>query len=174
MKTYIGLLRGINVGGQKKIKMADLRELFESLGFQSVQSYIQSGNVIFSSEEKELAAKIERAIFDTWGWKVPVFVRTAKEIEAVLANCPYPQEKKEKSYFSLLYDMPSAEKIEAASQISYPNEEFFITEQCIYFYCSTGYGKAKLSNNWFERKLGVSATARNYRTLTKLLELARV
>ncbi len=173
MKTYIAFLRGINVGGQKKIKMVDLRELFESLGFQNVQSYIQSGNVVFTSEGEVFASKIEKAILDSYGWEVPVFVRTPSEIEDVLSQCPFDDDKKVKSYFSLLYTVPSQENIEIASQISYPNEEFHISPQCIYFYCSTGYGKAKLSNNWFEKKLGVPATARNYRTLTKILELVK-
>ncbi|GAB5398873.1 MAG: DUF1697 domain-containing protein [Aureisphaera sp.] len=173
MRTVIVFLRGINVGGHKKIKMADLRDMLTSLGFETVQTYIQSGNVVLQTSEANPETIIENGILDTFGWEVPVFVKTPLEIEAVLAQCPFSEEKKEKSYFSLLHAVPTSENIELASQISYPNEEFHITDQCIYFYCATGFGKAKLSNNWFEKKLGVSATARNYRTLTKMLELAR-
>ncbi|MBX2826811.1 MAG: DUF1697 domain-containing protein [Flavobacteriaceae bacterium] len=174
MKTWIIFLRGINVGGHKKIKMADLRELLVSLGFEAVQTYIQSGNVVLKTSEPDPGTIIEKGIKDTLGWEVPVFAKAPSEIEAVLAQCPFSEEKKLKSYFSLLHAVPTSENMEAASAISYPDEEFHITDSCIYFYCATGYGKAKLSNNWFEKKLGVSATARNYRTLTKMLELARV
>ncbi len=175
MKAYIALLRGINVSGQKKIPMAELRELLSNIGLEAVQTYIQSGNVIFSSSEKEiqkLELKIHEAIKTHFGFEVPILVKTPKELQKVFDDCPFPEEKKVNSYFTLLYAIPDKDLIVDASKISYPNEEFVIINDCIYFYSSTGYGKAKYNNNFFERKLKTTATARNYKTMVKLLELS--
>lgn len=174
MKTYIALIRGINVSGHKKILMADLRQLFENLGFQEVQTYIQSGNVVFHSFAKAMdcEALIFEAIKTQYGWEVPVLVKTAPEIKSILDNCPFSEEIKEKSYFVLLQSIPSSENVSITNSISYPNEEFVITKSCVYLYSELGAAKAKLSTNFFERKLKVNATARNYRTMNKLLEIA--
>ncbi|MCZ6594198.1 MAG: DUF1697 domain-containing protein [Bacteroidetes bacterium] len=173
MEKYIALLRGINVGGHKKILMTDLRSLFISLGFKEVVTYIQSGNVVFSTSEKDdLAIKISEGIKSKYGWDVPVLIKTASEMESVLSNCPFSEEKKEKSYFTLFNETPSEKNIEEVAQLSYPNEEFVITPMCLYFFCATGYGRTKMNVNFVERKLKVTATTRNFRTLVKLLELA--
>ncbi|PKA82565.1 uncharacterized protein (DUF1697 family) [Ulvibacter sp. MAR_2010_11] len=172
MKKYIALLRGINVSGHKKILMTDLKALFEALGFEKVQTYIQSGNVVFTSEKKvNLADIISEAIKKAYGWEVPVLVLTVSEIEAILAHCPFPMEKMEKSYFVLLAQPPLKEDIDATSSLYFPKEEFIITPQCVYLYTEIGAGNTKLSNNFFEKKLKVSATSRNYRTMAKLLSL---
>jgi len=172
MKTYVALLRGINVGGHKKILMADLRLLLESIGFQNAQTYIQSGNVVFSSENNtNLGQKISKAIEGKYGFEVPVLVITPSEIDAVLKGCPFLEEKKQKSYFTLLFDIPKKDLIELVQSMSDLKEEFTITNKCIYFY-SENYGRTKFNNNFFERKLKVIATARNYRTMVKLMELA--
>lgn len=175
MNRYIALLRGINVSGQKKILMAELRELLTKSGFQNVQTYIQSGNVIFQSKEidtKILEISITELIMTHFGFKVPVLVINRKYLKQVFDNCPFVEEKKINSYFTFLYSNPDKSLIDEVSTISYPNEEFIITSNCIYFYCSTGYGKAKYSNNFFERKLKTIATARNYKTVVKLLSLS--
>lgn len=173
MKTYIALLRGINVGGHKKILMADLRLLFESLGFIDVQTYIQSGNVVFSSkEDTNLANKIAEAIEAKYGFIVPVLIKKATELSEILSKCPFSDEKLKKSYFMLLKENPSLERIKITTDFSHPNEEFHIVEDCVYIYYSVGAGKAKMGVNFFENKLKVKATARNYRTMAKLLELA--
>ncbi len=175
MKTYIALLRGINVSGHKKILMADLKLLFENLGFQEVQTYIQSGNVVFQSttKAKECEQLIYNSILKKYGWEVPILVKTASEIKFILDICPFPQEKKEKSYFVLLQSAPSSSTILETKKIKYSNEEFAITNSCIYLYSELGAAKSKLSTNFFERKLKVKATARNYRTMVKLLSLAK-
>ncbi len=172
MNRYIALLRGINVGGHKKLPMAELRELLVSLGLKEVQTYIQSGNAVFDSEEEIAGTYISEAIRKKYGWEVPVLVTSALEVEAILDNCPFPKEKKEKSYFTLLFKPPSTEDIETTLSYQFPDEEYHITPQCVYFYSATGYGKARLSGNFFEQKLKVTATARNYRTMIKLLDLA--
>jgi len=173
MQTYIALLRGINVGN-KQMKMADLKLLFEELGLADVVTYIQSGNVVFASESKNgLAEKISKGIQKSFGFEVPVLVKTVSEIEGILAACPFSEEKKKASYFILLNEPPAKNLMDKVSQEAYPGEEFNITENCVYLFASKGYGVAKCNNNFFEKKLGVAATTRNYRTLAKLIELAK-
>ena len=175
MKTYIALLRGINVSGQKKIPMAELRELLSKSGLQNVQTYIQSGNVIFQSAEEniqKLELKIHDAIKKHFGFEVPILIKAPKDLQRIFNECPFPESQKENSYFTMLYTTPYKVLIEEASKTSYPNEVFIITNDCIYFHCSVGYGKAKCNNNFFERKLKVTATARNYKTMVKLLSLS--
>ncbi|HET8803051.1 MAG TPA: DUF1697 domain-containing protein [Aequorivita sp.] len=174
MKTYIALLRGINVGGQKKLKMADLKLLFEQLGFEAVTTYIQTGNVVFTAKEgASLAARISKEIHTKFGFEVPVLIKTASEIENILANCPFGNPKQEASYFVLLETPPTQELVQATELLENTDEEFVITDSCVYMFCATGYGKTKLNNNLFEKKLKVAATTRNYRTLAKLVELAK-
>jgi len=175
MISYIALLRGINVGGHKKILMADLRLLFEKLNFKNVQTYIQSGNVIFQSTEDNiefLESKIKDQILHQYGFEVSVLVKTHSEIKNILNNCPFTEFKKLKSYFIILQSIPNEELIEKTMQIKYPNEEFQIKNSCVYTYYSKGFGNAKCNTNFFEQKLKVSATARNYNTLKKLIELS--
>jgi uncharacterized protein (DUF1697 family) len=95
MTIYIALLRGINVGGKNKIKMADLKQVFETIGLCEVQTYIQSGNVLFKSNEREeeLRKKIEQAIEKTFGFTVSVILRTAEELECIIGNCPFSEEE---------------------------------------------------------------------------------
>ena len=172
MKRYIALLRGINVGGHKKVLMADLKALFELLGFMEVQTYIQSGNVVFLAEKSSnLDVVISEAINNKYGWEVPVLVRTASEIKRILSDCPFSEEKKAKSYFTLFQQPPLGENIVEFDRQVFPDEEFRTTSNCLYFFCANGYGNVKMNNNLIERKLKVRATTRNYRTLLKLIEL---
>ncbi|UKM65794.1 DUF1697 domain-containing protein [Flavobacteriaceae bacterium GSB9] len=174
MDTFIALLRGINVSGQKKVPMANLRQLFTETGFEKVKTYIQSGNVVFQSAEddvQKIERKIQKAIKDSFDFEVPVLVKTPSQLQQIFKACPFAQEKKENSYFVMLYSIPEKELVDRLKEISYPNETFSITENCVYFYCSTGYGQAKMNNNFFERKLKVTATARNNKTMVKLIAM---
>lgn len=116
--------------------------------------------------------KIHNAIYSHYGFEVPTLVLSPTELKQIFENSPFPQEKKENSYFTMLFSIPEKELVDELSKMTYPNEEFVITDNCIYFYCSVGYGKAKCNNNFFERKLRVTATARNYKTMLKLLSLS--
>jgi len=176
MKTYIALLRGINVGGHKKVPMAELRALLSKSRLENVQTYIQSGNVIFQSNESVkhvLEDSIHNAIKDHFGFEVPVLVRNRAEIKTIFNNCPFPEEKKVNSYFTMLSEIPNKDLVDEASQKIYPNEAYIILKDCIYFFCATGYGNAKFNLNFFERKLKVNATSRNYKTMVKLLSLSQ-
>lgn len=173
MQTHIALLRGLNVGGHKKLKMAALKLLFEGLGFENVVTYIQSGNVVFSANEANgLAERISKEIKKQFGWEIPVLVKTANDIAKILKDCPFEESKKTEAYFMLFATPPNQELMNTVAEISYPNEEFFLASECVYIYFGNGYGNAKLNNNFFEKKLEVAATTRNYRTLAKLVELA--
>ena len=175
---YVAFLRGINVGGHKKIKMADLRIIFERLGHNDVKTYIQSGNVIFKSDvddRSNLEKRISEAIKINYGFEVPVLVKTRTELNNILKNNPYsdPEElAANKIYFVLLKDIPAKEDIETTSTIIFDNESFRITAACVYLRYALGAGKAKCTSNFFETKLKVISTSRNYRTMTKLIELS--
>lgn len=174
MNTYIAFLRGINVSGQKKFPKAEQEQLFGSLGFEKCRVYIHTGNIIFrASEEKEaLTTRIAHAIQEAYGWEVPVLVKTPSEIEAILLKCPFSEEKKAKSYFIMLHNAAEPDRIKALEMQDFPCELFTITEECIYLFSDAGYGKAKCNNNFFEQKLKVTATTRNYNTMNRLLELS--
>ncbi|MBT8310358.1 MAG: DUF1697 domain-containing protein [Flavobacteriaceae bacterium] len=173
MKTHIAFLRGINVSGQKKILMSDLRQMLESVGLREVQTYIQSGNVVFQSalNPSECEQIIFQEIKDTYGWEVPVLVRTFEALSNILNNCPFEEGKREKSYYIILHSQPEKMDMLETQELSIPDEEFLITDECIYIHYAVGAGKAKFGTNWFEKKLNVKATARNYNTMVKLIAL---
>ncbi len=172
---YIAFLRGINVGGQKKIKMPLLRQLLAESGFPEVQTYIQSGNLALraDAEPRVLERALSEAILQHNGWEVPVVVRTVEQLKSILADIPFRGKKYllEQLYFTLLQECPSPESTTSLSELDYPNEELAIDGQTVYLYLGNGAGKAKLSNNLIERKLQVSATTRNLNTLQKMIAL---
>jgi uncharacterized protein (DUF1697 family) len=173
MPNYISLLRGINVSGHKKIVMADLKALYEELGFTNVQTYIQSGNVVFNSKEtntKELEQLLFNAMKAHYGFDVPHLILTAAEIEEALANNPF--QDIEKMYFTFLSEIPTAENLALLKAFNFENEFYEINGKLIYSHYPNGAGKAKLNNNFFEKKLRISATTRNLRTTKKILEMA--
>lgn len=172
MKTYIVLLRGINVSGKNKLPMQDLRNLLNDLEFQNVQTYIQSGNIILTSDYDKLIVckKIKDGILEKFGYDVPVLARTVKEWEEVVANYPYPTENSKIVAFVFLNQKTKETQIEVKG---IKEDEYQIDNDGIYIYCPSGFGNTKISNNLFERKLKVTATTRNYRTTMKLLELAK-
>ena len=179
MGVFIALLRGINVSGQKKIKMADLRSMLQTLPIKKVETYIQSGNIVFGSEEvstEVLAASIKKSISEKFGLDVPILVKSVKDFEQLLKVSPYTDAKDleaGKIYYALLKDAPLDDNFQNLDQKNYPNELFEITPYCVYLNCKNGAGKAKLTNTIIEKKLKVAATTRNHRTMVKLLEMAR-
>jgi uncharacterized protein (DUF1697 family) len=178
METFISILRGINVSGQKKIQMKELKALYESLKFKDVITYIQSGNVIFKSKktaDEKLAKKIEEAIDERYGFNVPVIIRTIEEMKHTISINPFLQQKNidiEKLHVTFLAEKPQQINMETIKKVDYSPDKFIIADKEIYLYCPNGYGITKLSNNFFEQKLKVKATTRNWKTVNKLLELA--
>lgn len=178
MKTYIALLRGINVSGKNKIKMADLRSHLAELDYQDIQTYIQSGNIVFRFTETDprlLQAHIHNKIAEKYGFDVPVLVTTADIIEHVLGHNPFQTETEENPknmYITFLSEIPAEDRIALLSEVDYSPEERYVLEgTIIYFYCQNGYGRVKMNNNFFERKLKVRATTRNWKTTRKLWEM---
>lgn len=179
MKTYISLLRGINVSGQKKILMADLKALYETLKFKDVVTYIQSGNVIFKTDKKEsnqsLAKKIEQSIFKKYSFNVPLIVRSTSEIENIISNNPFLKDSNidtDKLHVTFLSETPEKEKLNSIAQFDYSPDKSIIIDQEVFLYCPDRYGETKFSNMFFENKLKVSATTRNWKTVNKLAEMA--
>lgn len=176
MEKYVAFLRGINVSGQKKIKMAALRESLTKKKVKEVQTYIQSGNLLFASESNdrgELEKKIHQVIEMDFGFDVPVLVLSTSEIDSILLNNPFSKVAEEKNqYFALLHEVPANEMMSNIDPSDYPNEDFELLKNCFYLNCKKGAGKAKLTNNVIERKLKVIATTRNLNTMRKMLELA--
>lgn len=180
MNKYISILRGINVSGQKKILMADLKALFESLSFNNVVTYIQSGNIIFehpSEDKAEIKSKIESAIETKYNFQVPVEVRTDLEFKTILDDCPFENIDLDKDgtkvLITFLSAKPSADKLTEARKFAADSERMELHDQVIYLHCPNGYGRSKLSTTFLEKKLGVVATTRNWKTVSKLYELAQ-
>ena len=178
MPTYISLLRGINVSGQKRVLMTDLKALYESCGFDRVVTYIQSGNVIFNAPDTDatlLRQRIEAAIVGKYGFQVPVTVRSVAAWQTIVDENPFLREdgiELDKLYVTLLADTPAPDLIAALSAFDFPPDRLVIIRDSVYLHCPKNYGESKLSNNFVERKLRTSATTRNWRTMLTLLELA--
>lgn len=179
MQTFIAILRGINVSGQKKILMADLKELYENLKFREVKTYIQSGNVVFKSDSKlsdiQLAKKIEKEISAKYNFEVPVIIRTKEELKNIIDQNPFIKEKDidlKKLHITFLSESPVEEKVESIKSTDFLPDKFSIDGKEIYLHIPESYGETKLSNKFFENKLKVSATTRNWNTVNKLFELA--
>ena len=175
METYIALLRGINVSGQKKVPMAELRELlYKEKNLENLTTYIQTGNIIFQSSEKSeiLESIIHKGIKSHFGFDVPIIVKTRNELQMIFDACPFPKEKKDNSYFIVLNTIPKRDLLKEVEAISFENEEVIIKNDALYFHSSIGYGKSKFNMNIYERKLKVTGTSRNYKTMVKLLSLS--
>ncbi len=159
--------------------MADLRGLYEKLVFQNIITYIQSGNVIFDSVLERPASEIEgeitQAIAQTFGFDVPVIVRGVEELELAITSNPYFVEDAdiEKLFLTFLREEPSRDLIDGISNIDFSPDKFEIIGRCIFGFHSGKYHESKLTNNFFESKLKVSATTRNWKTVLKLLDLTR-
>ncbi|NPV91053.1 MAG: DUF1697 domain-containing protein [Firmicutes bacterium] len=183
MTIYIALLRGINVGGKNKIKMTDLKRMFEAIGLSRVETYIQSGNVLFESSEKEdiLRKKIENEIETIFGFSVVVVLRTAAELEQIIRHCPFSEEEVteaelsnsegESLYVSLLTQAPSPEKTERLNAFRSEGDEYRIKNRDMYLLFRHSIRNSKLANNL--QKLDVPATTRNWKKINKLYALAK-
>jgi uncharacterized protein (DUF1697 family) len=177
MQTYISLLRGINVNGKNIIPMKDLRNLCESLNFTNVITYIQSGNIIFQDTTisvSSLETMISSAISKQFGFEVPVLVLTKETLESIVFNNPFMNLLKDIStlHGTFLSQIPLDNLVEKFRVGIYGVDEYSLCEKIIYLHCPNGYGNTKLSNTFLENKLKVTATTRNWKTITQLLSIA--
>lgn len=177
MQTYIAILRGINVSGQKKIKMDELREALASLGFSNLATYIQSGNVVFQATPEDglsLAQKIHECIEEAFGFDVPVLVRSLEEWQGVVDRFPFKGiEELNRLMVTFLEEKPAHIPVEEIDALKASKDEVVYGEREVYLYVPDGYGKSKLDNNTLERKLKVRATTRNWKTTLTLLEMGK-
>ncbi|WP_405175528.1 DUF1697 domain-containing protein [Paenibacillus sp. FSL H8-0261] len=180
MTTYIALLRGINVGGNKIIKMLDLKAMFQTLGFENVRTYIQSGNVVFESDEGSeslLTGVIERKIHEVFGFEVSVIIRTLAEMENVIANDPFqlsePEEFK-RWYVTFLPAEPSAEVLDKLRTYENGPDKVRFVGREMYVLYEVSVSQSPLFKVPFDRILGMTLTARNWNTVNKLVTMGRM
>lgn len=175
MSTWIALLRGINVGGKNILPMKDLRALLQGLGFENVQTYIQSGNCVFSSPDIDAAsmsARIKGAIQSRFGFAPAVLILAENEMREAIAANPYPQgadDPKSVHFFFLSEPVIAADE-QALDAIKLASEHYTLTDKVFYLFAPDGVGRSKLAAQ-VERILGVATTARNLRSALKVLDL---
>jgi uncharacterized protein (DUF1697 family) len=178
MQTYISFLRGVNMTGHNSIKMTELSAAFFSMGFADAETYIQSGNVIFSDPGKSLPCigeQIEKTILERFGYTIPSMIRTKKELTDLFSANPFagePNFDPSKQAVIFLHDEPSDAQIKKVAHIDYPPDKFMIIGKEIFIYCPNGFGRTKIYTNFFENKMGVIGTARNWKTITTILNIA--
>jgi len=171
---YIAFLRAINVGGKNKIKMTELKDMFESMQLKNVKTYIQSGNVIFDYEIMDtikLANQIEMKIGETFGFLVKTIIRTEDELRNIVNNnllLIEPDIELDKLHVVFMSDIPDPELVLLLDIKKEKNERFLIVSREIYVYCPNGYGKTKLNNSMFEKKLNITSTTRNWKTINNI------
>jgi uncharacterized protein (DUF1697 family) len=173
VNSYVSMLRGINVGGNRKVSMQILKEMYESIGMKNVRTYVQSGNVLFTTESSTSSTKerIQKEIKNAFGFDVLVLLRTKKELSELVQKSPFKQKDETKLHVTFLSQKPTDVPVEELNSAKTGDEDFVIASQEIYLFCPNGYGVTKLSNNFFEKKLKVSATTRNWKTVNTLLAM---
>jgi uncharacterized protein (DUF1697 family) len=177
MQKYISLLRGVNMTGHNSIKMAELASLYKDLGFTEVQTYIQSGNVIFKSSESEddIRNKIERGISEKFSYDIASMIRTVEGLEVLFSSNPYLKEADfdpAKMAVVFLHEHVTDIQSTKVSTVSYPPDKFMICGREIFIYCPNGFGRTKLYTNFFENKMGVTGTTRNWKTIKTIYDIA--
>ena len=177
MNTYIALLRGINVGGHRPLKMDDLRQLFSEMGYKNVSTYIQSGNIVFDAGDETdpafLSTQIAVQIAETFGYEVPVVIRRPDEIRELLANFPFEEKEGWKGYISFLANKPMNEQAAELVACSNAVEQFKIQGAALFSLVDKqAEATPRFSNSFVEQRLGVPATTRNLRTVGRIVDIA--
>lgn len=175
MTLYIALLRGINVGGKHLVKMAELKTLLESIGLRRVKTYIQSGNVVFESEESadSLQGRLEAEFLQAFGFPSTFVLRTLEEWESLIQNCPYPPDalpEGDSIYLSLLTHEPTPEDLAKLPDLREETDEYRFAGREIYMLFHQKISDSKLPAKLL--KMGVPTTTRNWNTVLKLAALA--
>lgn len=179
MPTRIALLRSINVLGKNMIKMPELALAFEKAGFKQVRTYIQSGNIIFETEEESgdvLSEKIRDLIAKQFGLTIQAVVIAPRELSDIVSQNPFakkPGIDLSKQHVTFLDREADPMKAEKLLSYNYPPDEIIIGSRVVYVHCPEGYGRTKYHNNFIEKKLSANATSRNWNTCQKLLEISR-
>jgi uncharacterized protein (DUF1697 family) len=177
MRTWVALFRGINVGGNNILPMKDLVAILENLGAQDVETYIQSGNAVFRSEETDaslLSYRIRAAVEESRGFEPRVLVLGSEEMERAVRSNPFPEAASEPKTLHVYFLACSPERpdLDALEGIKGDRERFVLEGAVFYLHAPDGVGRSKLAAN-AEKLLGVSATSRNLRTVRKLMTMAK-
>ncbi len=176
MTTQVALVRGINVGGRALVSMSALRELFVEAGCSEVRTYIQSGNVVFTSRTppRSVATKVAARLHDDHRLDVAIILRSGKQLDAIVARNPFGGRAPDltKLHVTFLATAPDKARVRATTDKAFSPDEFRIAGSEVYVYCPGGYGRTKINNTFFERSLGVSATTRNWNTVAMLARTA--
>jgi len=174
MKTYIILLRGVMPFGKNKVPMADLRKELTQAGLKDVQTYIQTGNVILKSNLSQV--KLEQLVHDTirnmMGGDITVIARTSQQFRNILERNPFMDSDTSKLYFSLLTSLPDPEQLKNFLSLDFSPDKVCVIDDVIYTLYATKLSDSKFTNNYFESKLKVRATTRNFNTMSKLVQLS--
>jgi uncharacterized protein (DUF1697 family) len=176
LRTYVALIRGINVGRHRRLSMADLREAFAAIGVEDAKTYLQSGNVVLESDRSApaLAARIEKELKRSAGLDVTVMVRTASELARLVERNPFQKERDgKKVHVAFLDTAPRQAQLRKLDAELVAPDEFRPARRVIYLHYPNGYGRSKLTNDYLEKQLGVRSTMRNLTTVTALAELGR-
>jgi len=179
MEKYIAILRAINVGANRKVLMVDLKKLFEDLGFINIQTYIQSGNVIFESKEKnipKISEILAQNISQKFGFEVPVIVISKTELDNAILENPFVKSEEnniENLHLTFLKTIPDTENLEVINKLNFEPDLFEIIGKNAFIFCKGKYSDTKLNNQFFEKKLKVNATTRNWKTVLKLQAMAK-
>ena len=171
MPRLVCLLRGVNVGGKNRLAMVELRALLESRGYSGVRTFIQSGNVVFSTEESVVAADLQQAIEARFGLAIAVALRSADELERTVQANPFPEAERAKLHVGFMTAPPSPDAVAALDHARFLPEQFVVSGQDLYLHLPAGMARTKLPG-YLDRALGVPTTLRNWNTVTSLLELA--
>lgn len=176
METYIALIRGINVGGHHKLPMKELRYLLEESGLKNVRTYIQTGNVVLQREDSEpgqLAKTIQTSIESKFGFEPQVLVLKLEEMEKAIADNPFPEAEDDPAKFHLFFSESPPEKPDFPKirSVKKESEQFDLKGRVFYLYAPEGIGRSKLAAN-IEKYIGKPVTARNWRTVRKIMEMA--
>ena len=169
------MLRGINVGGKRRVKMDELKEFYASMGCLNVQTYVQSGNVIFQHRDtngSKLASKIERSLNEHFGLDIAVIIRTQEEFNRLLDKNPFADKDESKLHVTFLSSKPQKIPTDQIERYAAAGEAYSISDKEVYLFCPDGYGRTKLSNNFFEKIMKATATTRNWRTVNTLYSMS--
>ena len=172
MPVIVSMLRGVNLGSSRRIKMEDLRAVYETLGLRDVRTYVQSGNVVFRSPRPVPPARVEAAIEKRFGFQSDVIHRTPDELRAIIARNPFPGVEGSKLAVWFLGADPGEEAREKVRALDTPPEKLHVEACELYIYFPDGMARPTLNLGKVGRALGVTSTARNWNTVTKLLEMA--
>lgn len=175
MKTYIALFRGINVGGHNKLPMKELRALMGGLGYGNVKSYIQTGNVVFQTEEnnkRKISSTISSTVEERYGFKPSVLLLEMEEMKEAVDSNPFPEAESEPKslHLSFCVSEPSDPDLESLESVKKESERFKLKGRVFYLHAPKGIGRSKLAGKT-ERALGVSMTGRNWRTVHKIMNM---